>query len=102
LIGINRPSIHNRIDPEAFAGLAKAYYQYDRDPSLRAAVLFGHGGNFSRGIDVEAFKLLAASGKPLMPASGVRPGASSQRLHTNGEKLFGPANWQMSQLRFRS
>ena len=29
LIGINRPDIHNRIDPEAFVGLAKAYYDYD-------------------------------------------------------------------------
>jgi enoyl-CoA hydratase len=52
LIGINRPYIHNRIDPETYAGLALAYYQYDHDSSLRAAVLFGHGDNFSRGIDV--------------------------------------------------
>jgi enoyl-CoA hydratase/carnithine racemase len=64
LIGINRPYIHNRIDPEAYAGLAKAYYQYDRDPSLRAAVLFGHGDNFSRGIDVDAFQALVTSGRP--------------------------------------
>ena len=27
LIGINRPYIHNRIDPETYAGLAQAYYQ---------------------------------------------------------------------------
>jgi enoyl-CoA hydratase len=66
LIGINRPYIQNRIDPEAYNGLAKAYYQYDHDPSLRAAVLFGHGDNFSRGIDVNAFQALAASGRPLM------------------------------------
>jgi hypothetical protein len=48
LIGINRPYIQNRIDPEAYNALAKAYYQYEHDPSLRAAVLFGHGDNFSR------------------------------------------------------
>src|SRR5271167_3139904 len=66
LIGINRPYIHNRIDPEAYSALAKAYYQYDHDPSLRAAVLFGHGDNFSRGIDVDAFQVLAASGRPLL------------------------------------
>lgn len=47
LIAINRPYIHNRIDPETFYGSAKAYYDYD--PSLRAAVLFGHGPNFSQG-----------------------------------------------------
>jgi hypothetical protein len=32
LIGINRPYIHNRIDPETYAGLAQAYYQYEHDP----------------------------------------------------------------------
>ena len=64
LIGINRPYIHNRIDPEAYAELAKAYYRYDHDPSLRAAVLFGHGDNFSRGIDVDAFQAIVTSGRP--------------------------------------
>ena len=66
LIGINRPSIQNRVDPETYLGLAKAYYQYEHDPSLRAAVLFGHGDNFSRGIDVDAFQALAASGRPFL------------------------------------
>ena len=66
LIGINRPSAHNRVDPETYLGLAKAYYQYEHDASLRAAVLFGHGDNFSRGIDVDAFHVLAASGRPLL------------------------------------
>ena len=65
LIGINRPYIQNRVDPETYLGLAKAYYQYEHDASLRAAVLFGHGDNFSRGIDVDAFQALAASGRPL-------------------------------------
>ena len=55
LIGVNRSQVGNRFDPDAFFGLAKAYYDFDNDPSLRAAVLFGHGENFSRGIDVDAF-----------------------------------------------
>ena len=71
LIGINRPSIQNRLDPEAFAGLARAYYDYDHDPSLRAAILFGHGDNFSRGIDVDGFKALIRTGKPLISAEGM-------------------------------
>lgn len=62
LIGINRPNIQNRLDPEAYLALAKAYYDYDHDPSLRAAVLFGHGHNFSQGLDVEGFKAVASSG----------------------------------------
>jgi enoyl-CoA hydratase/carnithine racemase len=70
LIGINRPYIQNRIDPETFVALAKAYYQYDRDPSLRAAVLFGHGDNFSRGIDVDAFQAIAASDRPRITERG--------------------------------
>jgi enoyl-CoA hydratase/carnithine racemase len=70
LIGINRPYIQNRIDPETFEKLAEAYYQYDHDPSLRAAILFGHGENFSRGIDVEGFKSLAGTGKPWIASSG--------------------------------
>jgi enoyl-CoA hydratase len=66
LIGINRPYIQNRLDPEAYLALAKAYYDYDHDPSLRAAVLFGHGPDFSRGIDVDGFKAVASSGGPPM------------------------------------
>jgi enoyl-CoA hydratase len=65
LIGLNRPYIHNRVDPETYVGLAKALYQYDHDPSLRAAVLFGHGENFSRGIDVDAYEAFFATGRPL-------------------------------------
>jgi enoyl-CoA hydratase len=63
LIAINRPQNFNRIDPEAFYGLAKAYYDFDNDPTLRAAVLCRHGEHFSRGNDVDAFSALAKSGK---------------------------------------
>jgi enoyl-CoA hydratase len=70
LIGINRPYIQNRVDPEAFAGLAKAYYDYDHDPSLRAAILFGYGENFSRGIDVDGFRELVQTGKPWINGEG--------------------------------
>src|SRR5580658_8111816 len=70
LFGINRPYIQNRVDPETFEKLAAGYYQYDHDPSLRAAILFGHGENFSRGIDVEGFKSLAGSGKPWIASTG--------------------------------
>jgi len=73
LIGINRPYIQNRIDPEAYLALAKAYYDYDHDPSLRAAVLFGHGDSFSRGIDVDGFKAIASSGGPSIGAGLIDP-----------------------------
>jgi enoyl-CoA hydratase len=63
LIGINRPSFDNRIDPDTFSALARAYFDYDNDSSVRAAVLFGHGPSFSRGIDVDAYSELARSGR---------------------------------------
>lgn len=54
LVGLNRPSIQNRLDPPTRTRLAETFYQYEHDPTLRALVLFGHGENFSRGIDVDA------------------------------------------------
>jgi enoyl-CoA hydratase len=63
LIGLNRPFIQNRLDPDTRARLAEAYYQYEHDPSLRAAVLFGHGDNFSRGIDVDASQAAIVAGR---------------------------------------
>jgi enoyl-CoA hydratase len=71
LLGINRPYIQNRIDPETFLALARAYYDYDRDPTLRAAILFGHGDHFSRGIDVDAFKAIVEAGKPILNGGNV-------------------------------
>ena len=71
LIGVNRPESYNRFDPDAYFGLAKAYYDFDNDPSLRAAVFFGHGENFSRGIDVAAFAPLARTGRPFAVKDGM-------------------------------
>ena len=71
LFGINRQHIQNRIDPVTFRALGKAYYDFDHDPTLRAAVLFGHGTNFSRGIDVEAFEPLMEMKQPMISGSGV-------------------------------
>jgi enoyl-CoA hydratase/carnithine racemase len=81
LIGVNRPRIYNRFDPDAFFGLAQAYHDFDNDPSLRAAVFFGHGDNFSRGIDVDAFAPLAKTGQPFAIKDGMLdPFARTQQL----------------------
>jgi enoyl-CoA hydratase/carnithine racemase len=63
LLGFNRPAIQNRLDPATRARLGAALYQYEHDPSLRAAVLFGHGPHFSRGIDVDASQAGLISGQ---------------------------------------
>jgi len=81
LVGMNRPYISNRYDPEAYLNLATAYYDFDNDPTLRAAVLFGHGDNFSRGIDVDAFAALAKTGNPFALKDGqLDPFAKVQKL----------------------
>ena len=54
LVGLNRPFIQNRLDPPTRTRLAETFYQYEHDRSLRVLVLFGHGENFTRGIDVDA------------------------------------------------
>ena len=63
LIGLNRPFIQNRLDPPSRTRLGQVLYQYEHDPSLRAAVLFGHGENFSRGIDVDASQAALIGGQ---------------------------------------
>jgi enoyl-CoA hydratase/carnithine racemase len=71
LIGLNRPFIQNRLDPPTRVRLAEAMYGYEHDASLRAALLFGHGEHFSRGIDVDASQaaLIAGRRPPTGPAA---------------------------------
>jgi enoyl-CoA hydratase len=78
LIGINRPDVYNRFDPETSHALALAFTGYERDDSLRCAILFGHGDNFSRGVDVDAHKAAigaapAADAGDLVSYTGTNP-----------------------------
>lgn len=68
LVGLNRPFIQNRLDPPTRARLGEVLYEYEHDASLRALVLFGHGPNFSRGIDVDASQAgIIAGQRPASP-----------------------------------
>jgi enoyl-CoA hydratase/carnithine racemase len=69
LIGLNRRSIFNRLDPPTRLKLAQTMYQYEHDSSLRAAILFGHGDHFSRGIDVDASQAALIAGRPAQTRS---------------------------------
>ena len=69
LVGLNRPFIQNRLDPPTRARLAATFFQYEHDPSLRALVLFGHGENFSRGIDVDASQAGIIAGQRAAPTA---------------------------------
>ena len=86
LIGINRTSIYNRLDGAARRRMAQVFYAYEHDPSLRAAVLFGHGDCFSRGIDVDAAQAGFQSGQPAADSGrhGGHPGQGHAAARQTG------------------
>lgn len=85
LIGLNRPASQNRVDPPTYLLLSKAYYEYENDPSLRAAVLFGHGDHFCAGLDVGAFAASIKSGAATVPV-----GSTINPVQTNRPRLTKP------------
>jgi enoyl-CoA hydratase len=88
MIGINRPEIANRIDPDTYLALARALYQYDLDDSARAALLFGHGESFSQGIDVAGFAPIIAAGRPFLTAD--EPGTRDPLQKASPKRLSKP------------
>jgi enoyl-CoA hydratase/carnithine racemase len=52
LIGLNRPDKRNAFTWEMMEQLSGAYTSYELDDQLRCAVLFGHGGHFSAGMEL--------------------------------------------------
>ncbi|XP_073532779.1 enoyl-CoA hydratase EchA19-like isoform X1 [Phyllobates terribilis] len=60
-IGINRPEARNAVNPETASLLVKAFDEFEKDPSLTAAVLHGLGGNFCAGFDLKEVANNAAS-----------------------------------------
>jgi enoyl-CoA hydratase len=70
LIGFNRTAMRNRLDGATRRRMGQVFYAYEHDLSLRAAVLFGHGDCFSRGIDVDAAQASFQSGQPAPDPTG--------------------------------
>ncbi|XP_044150094.1 carnitinyl-CoA dehydratase-like [Bufo gargarizans] len=60
-IGINRPEARNAVNPETASQLVHAFEEFEKDPSLTAAVLHGLGGNFCAGFDLKEVANNAAS-----------------------------------------
>ncbi len=68
---MHRPAVRNAVDPATAAALAQACLTLDRDPAIRAIVLWGEGGTFCAGADLGAVsrgwdpsRLQAPSGAP--------------------------------------
>ncbi len=51
---LHRPAVRNAVDPPTAAALAQACLSLDRDPDIRALVLWGEGGTFCAGADLGA------------------------------------------------
>lgn len=51
---LHRPAVRNAVDPPTAAALAEACLAFDRDPDIRALVLWGAGGTFCAGADLGA------------------------------------------------
>ena len=73
LIGFDRPQKLNAFDAGMLKALGEAYTRYEDDPSLRCAVVFAHGKDFTAGLDLANVAPRVASGEPLWPATGVDP-----------------------------
>jgi len=74
LIGLNRPEKRNAADFRLLQELALAYGEYERDPELRAAVLFAHGEHFTGGLDLaDVGPRIGANGLDITPEGGINP-----------------------------
>lgn len=63
LIGMDRPEKYNGMTPKMFEELTEAYLHLERTDDLRVGVLFGHGDNFTAGLDLPKFRELMQQGK---------------------------------------
>jgi len=80
LIGLNRPEKLNAADEQMLHELALAYGQLDTDPNLRVGLVFGHGGHFSAGLDLQDVGPKLATGKlQMVPEGGLDPWGISTR-----------------------
>jgi enoyl-CoA hydratase len=52
---MDRPEARNAVDGPAAQGLIEAFEEFERDESLRVAVLWGAGGTFCAGADLKGF-----------------------------------------------
>jgi methylglutaconyl-CoA hydratase len=52
-IALNRPELHNAIDPEMSALMITTLKRLEADPKVRAVVLMGQGKSFCAGADIE-------------------------------------------------
>lgn len=60
-IWMNRPDVHNALNPLLIAELTTAFQRFDRDENLRVVVLAGKGRSFSAGADIASMRAAGAA-----------------------------------------
>lgn len=74
LIGFNRPEKRNAADFRLLQELSLAYGALERDPHLRAALVFAHGDHFTGGLDLgDVAPRIGADGLNIVPDGGIDP-----------------------------
>ena len=74
LIGFNRPEKRNAADFRLLQDLALAYGELERDPELRAGLVFAHGDHFTGGLDLpDVAPRIGADGLNIVPDGGIDP-----------------------------
>jgi enoyl-CoA hydratase len=76
---LSRPKVRNAVDRPTAAALADAFRAFDADPDARVAVLWGEGGTFCAGADLQAI----ARGEP-------------NRVEPDGDGPMGPTRMVLS------
>lgn len=81
LIGLNRPTKRNAFDLATYTELACALGEYDRDRSVRCAVIHGHGDHFTGGLDLPQWLPFFRDGRmPPLPDGAIDPLQREQHL----------------------
>lgn len=82
LIGLNRPEKRNAADMRLLNELALAYGELDRDPGVRAGLVFAHGDHFTGGLDLaDVAARIGPEGLDIVPEGGIDPwGLGSTRV----------------------
>src|ERR1700674_5140172 len=65
IVTINRPKVRNAVNAATAHALAESFQQFDRDASLKVAVLTGAGGTFCAGADLR--EISAGTREPVDP-----------------------------------
>jgi enoyl-CoA hydratase len=73
LMGLDRAAKRNAFDLALWDDLCRAYGELERDPELRAGVLFAHGDHFTGGLDLPSWVPVFSSGKWAIPDDGIDP-----------------------------